>query len=218
MITVHHELSIEDVMAEPSEKVKAFKATIQQKIQKLISEFAEGAISREQFHAIYERYTSQMALADMAAMTGAPDAVLGMVQEGPPTIAVKEAHMGKAIGMMIYNNRNGTLLETLGEFDVSPTKLAPILNDFTMLMESGKRVDREVRKIGAKQWLMFAAGQFTTIVTLFHNEPSELQSREIERLHHDFEEANQPFFRSGQVDANKLAYPFLVFVQKKMSK
>jgi hypothetical protein len=199
-----------------SEKVKAFKATIQQKIQKLISEFADGAISREQFHAIYERYTSQLALADMASVSGAPDAVIGLVQEGPPTIAVKEAHMGKAIGMTIYNNRNGTLLETLGDFDVPPDKLAPILNDFTMLMESGKRVEREVRKIGAKQWLMFAAGKYTTVVTLFHNEPSELQSREIERLHHDFEEANRTFFQNAQVDANKLAYPFLVFVQKKM--
>jgi hypothetical protein len=203
---------------EPSEKVKAFKALIQQKIQKLIGEFAEGVISREQFHAIYERYTSQLALVDMASLSAAPDSVMGIVQEGPPTIAVKEAHMGKAIGMTIYNNRNGTLLETLGDFDVPPAKLAPILNDFTMMMESGKKVDREVRKIGAKQWLIFAAGKYTTVVTLFHNEPSELQSREIERLHHDFEEANQTFFKGVQVDATKLAYPFLVFVQKKMRK
>lgn len=199
-----------------SEKVKTYKALIQQKIQKLIAEFAEGLISREQFHVIYERYTSQMALADMAVMTGASEAVMGLAQDGPSTIAVKEQYMGKAIGMTIYNNRNGTLLETLGEFDVPPTKLAPILNDFTMLMESGKRVEREVRKIGTKQWLMFAAGKFTTVVTLFHNEPSEIQSREIERLHHDFEEANSIFFQNTQVDANKLAYPFLVFVQKKM--
>ncbi|MBZ0284591.1 MAG: hypothetical protein K8L97_27880 [Anaerolineae bacterium] len=201
---------------EATSKVQAYKAIIQQKIQKVLSEFAEGAISREQFHAIYERYTSQLALADMAALSKAPDAVMGMMQDGQSTIAVKEAHMGKAIGMTIYNNRNGTLLETLGEFDVPPDKLAPILNDFTMLMESGRRVDREIRKISAKQWLMFAAGRFTTVVTLFHNEPSDLQSREIERLHHDFEEANQVFFKGASVDASKLAYPFLVFVERKM--
>lgn len=202
--------------SEATSKVQAYKAIIQQKIQKLLTEFAEGAISREQFHAVYERYTSQLALADMAALSKAPDAVMGMMQDGQSTITVKEAHMGKAIGMTIYNNRNGTLLETLGEFDVPPDKLAPILNDFTMLMESGKRVDREIRKISAKQWLMFAAGRFTTVVTLFHNEPSDLQSREIERLHHDFEEANQLFFKGTLVDASKLAYPFLVFVERKM--
>lgn len=201
---------------EASNKIQAYKAQIQQKIQKLIAEFAEGQISRAQFHAVYERYTSQLALTDMAGMSRMPDAIMGMMNDGQSTIAVKEAHMGKAIGMTIYNNRNGTLLETLGDFDVPTAKLAPILNDFTMLMESGKRVDREVRRIGAKQWLIFAAGRYTTVITLFHNEPSEQQSREIERLHHDFEEANQGFFRSGQVDSSKLAYPFLVFVQRKI--
>jgi hypothetical protein len=203
---------------DPKSKIQAMKAQIQEKIQKLLAEFADGAISREQFHAVYERYTSQLAMAEMAMRSSSPDMVMGMVQDGTSTLVVKEKHMGKAVGMTIYNNRSGTLLETLGDFDVPPEKLSPILNDFSLMMDSGKLVEREVRKIGAKQWLLFAAGNFTTVVTLFHNEPSEQQSREIERLHHDFEQANGSFFNKGQVDASKLAYPFLVFVQQKMKK
>lgn len=204
----------------PEDKIQIFKATLQQKIQKLINEFAEGTISREQFHAIYERYTGQMALADMAGSTSqsSAEAIISMAQDGPPTVAVKESMMAKAIGMAIYDHRTGKLLETLGGFDVSPDKLAPILNDFTLMIESGKHVEREVRKIAARKWLVFAAGRFTTVVTLFYNEPSEAQGREIARLHHDFEQANQPAFTSGAVDAGKLAYPFLVFVQKKVQK
>jgi hypothetical protein len=203
---------------DPKSKIQAMKAQIQEKIQKLLAEFADGAISREQFHAVYERYTSQLSMAEMAMRSSSPDMVMGMVQDGTSTLVVKEKHMGKAVGMTIYNNRSGTLLETLGDFDVPPEKLSPILNDFSLMMDSGKLVEREVRKIGAKQWLLFAAGNFTTVVTLFHNEPSEQQSREIERLHHDFEQANGSFFNKGQVDASKLAYPFLVFVQQKMKK
>jgi hypothetical protein len=201
---------------DPSSKISAMKAQIQEKIQKLLAEFADGAISREQFHAVYERYTSQLAIADMAMRSSSPGAVMGMMQDGTSTVVVKEKHMGKAIGMTIYNNRSGTLLETLGDFEVPPEKLAPILNDFSLLMESGKLVEREVRKIGPKQWLVFAAGKYSTVVTLFHNEPSEQQNREIERLHHDFEQANASFFDKGTVDATKLAYPFLVFVQQKV--
>jgi hypothetical protein len=202
--------------AETDAKIRSFKTQLQAKIQNLLTEFSEGAISREQFHAIYERYTSQLTIADMALRSSAPEAVMGVVQDGTSTLAVKEAHMGKAVGMVIYNNRTGTLLETLGDFDVPPTKLSPILNDFTMLMESGRHVQREVRGIGPKQWLLFAAGRFTTVVTLFRNEPSEHQMREIERLHHDFEEANRSYLAKGSVDSTRLAYPFLVFVQKKM--
>jgi hypothetical protein len=199
-------------------KAKALRTQIQEKIQKTLTEFSEGVISREQFHAIYERYTSQLAILEMALRSNVPEALIGIATDGQSTIAVKEAHMGKAVGMVIYNNRTGTLLETLGDFDVPPTKLAPILNDFSTLMQGGKLVEREVRKISARQWLLFAAGEFTTVVTLFHNEPSEMQMKEIERLHRDFERANSSLFRKGTMDADKLAYPFLVFVQQKMKR
>ena len=61
---------------EPNQKMQVFKAQTQEKIRKLIAEFAEGMVSREQFHVIYERYTSQLAMADMAAASRSPDAVM----------------------------------------------------------------------------------------------------------------------------------------------
>jgi hypothetical protein len=86
------------------------------------------------------------------------------------------------------------------------------------MMQGNRPVERQIKKIGTREWLLFAAGKYTTVVTQFQNEPSPDQCREIERLHHDFELANRTFLRSGQTDKNKLAYPFLVFVQKKMKK
>ena len=38
------------------------------------------------------------------------------------------------------------------------------------------------------------------------------------RLHHDFEVANDAFLSKGRGDANTLAYPFLVFVQQKLTR
>ncbi len=201
---------------DPQVKAQAFKTQVQHKIQKLIAEFAEGIISREQFHIIYERYTGQLTLADMASSSNQPDMVMGLLHDMPPTYAVKQAHMGKAVGIAIFHNRTLTQLETLGDFDVAPDKLAPILNDYTLQVQRTKMVEREVRKISAKQWLVFAAGSYSTVVTLFRNEPSELQIREIMRLHRDFEEANRPYFEAGRPDKTKLAYPFLTFVQRKV--
>lgn len=199
---------------DPEDVVQTYKAQIQKKIQKLVAEFAEGSISREQFHVLYDRYNSQLALADMAASSSMPQAIMGIVEDGTPTLVVRAKTMGKAVGIAIYNNRNGILLETLGDFDVPSDTLAPILNDITMLMEGGKLVEREVREIGPKQWLTFAGGKFTTVVTLFQNQPSDQQMREITRLHHDFEEANKAFFKGGQVDASRLAYPFVAFIER----
>lgn len=198
-----------------SEKARAFMAKIQDKIQQLLADFSDGKLNKDQFHAVYEHYNQQLALAIQAMQTGNPDSIAEA--QGGMTVAIKEEHMGKAIGLMIYNNRNGTLVETLGEFDISVAKIAPILNDFSLLMQSNKRVNRRVERMAEKRWLLFAAGRYTTVVTLFHNEPSQLQSQEIERLHSDFEEANRFYFESGEVDSTRLAYPFLVFIKKKLS-
>lgn len=198
-------------------KAEAFKAELQVKIQSLIAEFAEGKISREQFNVIYGRYSGQMAIADHALISGNPEAV-SIAQTGIPTIAVREAYMGKAIGLAIYHNKSGMMVDTLGNFDVPIGLVSHVLNDITEMMETNRLIDRRTEKIGPQQWLLFAAGRYTTVVTLFRNEPSPMQSREIERLHHDFEEANRAFLQRESVDKDKLVYPFLVFVQQKLKR
>ncbi|RMF81677.1 MAG: hypothetical protein D6737_04280 [Chloroflexi bacterium] len=202
-------------MAGKNAKIESFKAELQTKINNLLKEFSEGKINREQFHVVYTRYNDQLAVANRAALAGAPDAI-DIAQTGPPTVVIKEEYMGKAIGMMIYHNKTGRFVETLGEFDIATTVLAPTLNDFSEMMERRKLIDRKVMKVSEKRWLLFAAGKFTTVVTLFYNEPSPFQSRELERLHHDFEEANRTRLEKGNLDSNKLAYPFLAFVQNRL--
>ncbi len=194
---------------------ETLKREIQTKIQTVLAEFADGTLSREQFHAIYAHYSAQLSFLESA---------INQDNDGKPaskpneTIAIRTSHMGKAIGMVIYHNKSGMFVETLGAFDVPPSRIAPTLNDFSTLMDTNKLIDRRVEKIGMKQWLLFAPGKTTTVVTLFQNEPSPHQNREIERLHHDFEVANQALLAGGRVDPSKLAYPFMVFIQQKLKR
>jgi hypothetical protein len=198
-------------------KAIAFKESIEVKLKKLIEEFAEGKISREQFHIIYERYNAQLSIANHALLSGNPDAV-SIAQGGPPTIAIRDAYMGKAVGLLIYHNKSGAILETLGDFEVPASCILPVLKEFTTLMAVGKMIDRRVEKINDKQWAMYGAGKYTSVVTQFLHQPSEMQNREIERLHHDFEEANRTTLEQERINASKLAYPFLVFVRQKYKK
>jgi len=192
---------------------EAFKATVEAKIQGLITEFADGKISREQFQMIYARYSEQLSIANAALMTGNE---LSQSGDNTSTIAVRTAYQGKATGLMIYYNRNGKVLETLGELTVPISVIGPLLNDFSFLMDGNKRAERLVRKIGEKEWLLLAMGRYTTIVTQFKHEPAQIQIRELERLHTHFEEANRTLFESEKADANNMAYPFLEFVEKRL--
>jgi hypothetical protein len=193
-----------------------YRAKILDKVDRLLSEFAEGKVSREQFHAIYEHYSNQLQMVDQL---DSPEVTGHTADETGTTIAIRAAHMGKALGLMIYHNKRGTFVDTLGEFDIPPSTLSPTLNNFTSMMESKQLIDRRIIKQPDNRWLMFAAGRYTTVVSLFHHEPSAIQIREVERMHHDFELANESALKgSSVIDNNALAYPFVVMLQKKLKK
>jgi len=196
------------------DKVQQFKAEVQSKIETLLNEFANGKVSREQFQALYTHQSLKLQLAEEAIRADNDGMIDGSQGQ---TISIRQSHMGKAIGLMIYHNKTGMFVDTLGAFNVPSAHIAPILNDFSMLMDANRPIDRQVVKVGEKQWLLFAAGRFTTVVTLFQNEPSSEQSREIERLHYDFEMANGKLLAGSHMDKSKLAYPFTVFIQQKLS-
>ncbi|MDX2076400.1 MAG: hypothetical protein SFZ02_08205 [bacterium] len=210
---------VDNAQKPPTEEVKKpnpaelFKTTVENKIQSIITEFAEGKISREQFQVIYARYSEQLAIANAALMTGSE---LAQKNDNTSTIAVRTAYQGKATGLMIYYNRNGIILETLGELTVPISVIGPMLNNFSFLMEEHKQTERLVKKIGEKEWLLLAMGRYTTIVTQFKNEPSQLQIRELERLHKHFEDANATLFVNEKANAQNMAYPFLEFIEKRI--
>lgn len=198
-------------------KAVTFKKEVEDKIQKIIGEFAEGQLSKEQFHAIYARYNQQLSIANQALMSGDSSGV-DAAKTGPGTVAMRNDLKGKAIGMVIYHHNSGTILETLGDFDVAVSLISSTLNDFTMMLNNGKLLDPKAQKLAEQQWLSFIPGKFTTIVILFRNEPSQSQTRELQRLHHDFEGANQNVISKDIVDKDKLAYPFVVIIRQRFTK
>jgi hypothetical protein len=199
------------------ERAQALYQQATDKIQNLLKEFAAGELNREQFNVLYERYSGQLAMANQVMNTGNAD-LIDTAAGGQSTIAIKQQHMGKAIGMAIYHNRTGVSIETLGDFDVSAFTISPVLNDFMLLEEQERLAEYRVVELPDKRWLLFAGGKYSTVVTLFRNEPSPQQIREIERLHLDFELANGALLKKGHLDSGKMAYPFMVFVQKKLKK
>lgn len=195
-------------------RIQAFRAQVLDKIQALLNEFAQGGLNQEQFNALYERYSGQLALAQEVMVTG-DESAMRQAQDGA-SIAIRAEHMGKAMGLVIYHNKTGASIETLGEFKVSAFVISPVLQEFSRAAQAGQAVEPRVEKLQDRQWLLFSGGRYTTVVTYFKNEPSPYQIREIKRLHADFEIANSPRLTQYPLDSKKMAYPFVVFVQQKL--
>lgn len=192
--------------------IRAFQEDVQRKIRDLLAEFGEGKISNEQFNILYERYNSQLEMALQVQDGTSPKT------QGDSTIAIRHATIGKAIGLAIYHHRSGMIVETLGNFDLSPETISPTLNEFSKKLEERSFIEPITRKLSSGMWVVFMARTFTTAVVMFKNEPAPAQIRELERLLHDFEEANQNYLNKMVVDSDKLAKPFLGFVRKKLKR
>ena len=196
---------------------EAYKLLLESKIQQVVAEFAEGKLSREQFQILYERYNSKLSIATHALMSGNPEAVR-IAQDGLSTVFVKESYQGKAIGLMIYHQRSRKILETLGSFAIPIDTVLSTIKTFDMLLEANEFVEYRVERMDERRWLLYSPGKQTVVITLFHNEPSQQQIREIERLQHDFEQANLTLLQADEVKPDELAYPLIAFIQRRFRK
>jgi hypothetical protein len=193
--------------------IKTFYQEVQGKIQGLLAEFSDGKISSEQFNILYARYNNQLDMA-LSVLEGESQ----KVENGSdmPTIAIREATTGKALGLAIYHHRSGTIIETLGNFDLSPDIISPTLNEFSGKLEKREFIEPVTKKQASGLWVVFMARSYTTAIVIFRNEPAPRQVKELERLLHDFEEANRHNLDKLDVDKSKLAKPFLNFVRQKL--
>jgi hypothetical protein len=193
-----------------------FIAEVQQKMHKIVAEFATGKINRTQFHQMYARYQRQIMTVSQMIGESNPGQWRDAVDEGEDTMMVRKRYTAKAIGIAIYDNATRLPIETLGEFEVDATWIVPMLSSYQSAAMEIFRAGMRNTEMDNGQWLSFVPGRYTTLIVLFSLEPSDNQLDSIERMHRDFEEANRAALEGGRADPNALAYPFLSFIRRSM--
>lgn len=193
------------------DQAQTFKTEVEGKIEDLLDEFAGGDISREQFDMIYARYSRQLMIAEEALEKDKPDEIQKVMNE-IPTMALRAAIRGKALGLAVINHRDLDILRVFGMFDLDEATLAPILHDLTLRLQSGKVEFVNSENLYGNTWIIISSLERSTLVTLFRNEPSAKQIQELERRHRDFESANRNILNQPKVDPDTLVYPVQLFV------
>ena len=107
-----------------------FIAQVHQKMSKLVQEFATGEINRTQFHKLYDRYQRQIMTVAQLIAEADPALWRDAITETEDTLHLKKRLTAKAIGMSIYDNKNGLPIETLGEFAVEADLIVPMLSSY----------------------------------------------------------------------------------------
>lgn len=223
-------LPLQKTQEEAEKAIKRGQIFIDQtrtKMKQLVDDFANGKLNREQFHTLYDRYQSQINGVKLLLAENDPTMWMDAL-DGDQTLNIRKQLMAKAKGMLIYLNRQGTLLDRLGRSAIDGREIARAMKMFkekiateTIPLEEDQpqtatrhRYHQMVVESASGGWLFVMKGQYTTIITFFSREPTQDQRDTMLRLIRDFETANSSHLRKPSVRVEDLAMPFQVFVKR----
>lgn len=203
---------------EPGKNVQTagqdFIAAVHAKMSAIVAEFAAGAINRTQFHHVYDRYQRQIMTVTQMIAESESEAWRDAVADSEDTYHIRKRLTARAMGMSIYDNESSDPIETLGEFTVNTAQIAPMLRSYRSAAAEQFHAGMRSTELDDGHWLCFVPGRYTTLIALFSMEPSENQLNTVNRMHKDFEAANDAALSTHHADPDALAYTFLSFLKK----
>ena len=202
---------------------RMFISQTRTKMEQLVEDFADGKLNREQFQKLYDRYQTQINGVKLILMENDPT-MWSSALDTQETLALRKKLLAKAVGLVIYLNETGTLLDTLGKFEVDGVNVAKLMQKFkdyvaehdepTSSHPTEARYRQLVVELPPYEWMFVAKGLMTTIITRFSREPTQDQRETMIRLLRDFEMANASHLKKDNVTVEDLAMPFQVFVKR----
>jgi hypothetical protein len=195
-----------------TENPEAYLARVQAKINKLAEEFATGAINQRQFQELYEHYQKeQQTVKRWLAMAPDTDAWQEATTEGQ-SVLIRADNLARVVGYAIYESNSGMPLNTIGQFEVDPELVVPMLSSYRAATQEIFGAGMRSSEIEGGRWLCFVPGEFTTLMALFSKGPSTRQLNSLEELHRLFERANRYFLQDPNLQPGDLVFPHTHFI------
>jgi hypothetical protein len=187
---------------------------LQQKMNQLAEDFAEGVINREQFQRLYEHYQRERRGVESLLVAEAGDADLRAAIGEGKSVVIRKQHIARAQGYAIYENESGMPVTNLGKFEVDPALVIPMLSSFRAAAKEIFGGGIRSTAIEGGRWLCFVPGELTTLLALFTTEPAQKQMAYLEDVHRLFEKANRHKLTRSPIDPAGLLFPHEFFLKR----
>ena len=200
-----------DLSEEPGE-AQGYLTRVRIKLDSLAEDFNKGTMNRAQFQHLYAHYQREIRTVE-GMMEIWPDSETwkGAVTEGQSVI-IRHQHMARAEGYAIFENDSGMPVSTLGQFELDPALLVPMLSSYRTATKEIFGSGTRSTEIEDGRWLCFVPGRFTTMLSVFSNEPAARQLAYLEELHRHFEQANHRYLADPPLNASDLLFPHQYFL------
>ena len=194
------------------DRPEVYLQRVQAKINRLAEEFAAGTINQAQFQELFDHYRrEQQTVKRWIQVAPESDAWKEATTEGKSVI-IRAGHEARVLGYAIYENDSGMPLNTIGQFELEPELVVPMLSSYRAATREIFGAGMRSSQIEGGRWLCFVPGEFTTLMALFSTSPASRQMESLEDLHRLFERANRNLLGGGLVDPNDLVFPHAFFL------
>lgn len=190
-------------------EARAYLERVRQKMERLAEDFAAGRVNATQFQELYAHYQQERQAIE-EALEEAPEAAAWRAhvpaEEGESKI-IRRRHAARILGYAIYVNASGTLVRSVGGYDLDDRLIAPILE--SVCASTAQDLESSMRSIeieNARQ-VRFIPGHYTTLAVVFSTEPARSQLNMLRDLQVHFERANEHLLSQGVTDAAKFVFP-----------
>jgi hypothetical protein len=195
-----------------ADQARQYLDRIQAKVNRLAEEFASGQINRAQFQELFDHYQRERrTVATWLMNSPNSDAWRQAAKEGQ-SVMIRTAHMARVLGYSIYENESGIPVNTIGQFDLDPALAVPMLSSYRAAAKEIFGAEVRSTQIEGGRWLVFVAGEFTTLMAVFSNEPAANQLSSLEDLHRLFEKANRHLLTTAPLNPDTLVFPHVAFL------
>lgn len=183
---------------------------VRAKINKLAEDFAQGTINRGQFQQLYSHYQRERQTVENL-IEARDEQWRNQVTEGA-SVVIRQKHLARARGYAIYENDSGMPITTLGEFELDPALVVPMLSSYRAATQEIFGAGMRSTEIEGGRWLCFVPGRHSTLMAVFSSEPADKQRQVLEELHRLFEKANERPLAASPVHADELLFPHEFFL------
>jgi hypothetical protein len=192
---------------------KAYLTRIQDKLNQVAIEFANGTINRAQFQELFDHYQRERRTIEVWIETAPDSDEWQQAKTEGKSVVIRKRHSAKILGYAIYQNESGMPISTIGEFELEAGLVIPMLSSFRSASQEIFGSGMRSSQIDGGKWLCFVPGKYSTMIALFSTEPASNQLKSLEELHRLFETANRVLLQEPAVDADALALPHIAFME-----
>jgi hypothetical protein len=178
---------------------RRFLERLRGKTLQLVQDYTAGIINRRQFEAVYRHYQRQRAAVEKALIEMPGSGAWRAAAVEGHTSFLRQQHAAQIVGYALFEYTTGEQLNRIGELDVDPATLKPLLDS----LRSGRHrlFHNGLMQTQATQgrWLCLMPGRYSALILLFSAEPATIQMRSIADGLRDFEQVNEHSFARGEL-------------------